>query len=312
MFRSFSLFRSAALVPLLVALGCGHSEDEWQAQLAKYGELQQKHSSLEAELLAQKGRVAELNAQLEQMGVKLSSEGTEKEKLNQDLAQLKAALAEYQARAETLERIKQRFELLRSKLKKLTDLGLDVRIRNNRMVISLPGDVLFASGQDELRKDGEKILLQVADVIRSDPSLRDRQYQVAGHTDDQPLKRSAETFHDNWGLSLMRARQVLVFSIAPVGAEPDKKLAEPAKKAEVTPAAAKKGEKPEPKVAKKDLAPAEPRGGGLPPKRWSASGYGQTDPVAGNDSPEGRGKNRRVELVLMPDVEEMLDLKSLL
>ena len=47
-------------------------------------------------------------------------------------------------------------------------------------------------------------------------------------------------------------------------------------------------------------------------KRWSASGYGQTDPIAANDSPEGRAKNRRVELVLMPDVEEMLDLKSLL
>jgi chemotaxis protein MotB len=50
----------------------------------------------------------------------------------------------------------------------------------------------------------------------------------------------------------------------------------------------------------------------LNPKSWSASGYGQTDPIVSNDTPEGRKKNRRVELVLMPDVEEMLDLKSLL
>jgi chemotaxis protein MotB len=296
------------LVPLLLALGCGHSEDEWQAQLAKYAELQQKHTGLEAELAAQKARVADLNSQLEQMGVKLSSEGTEKEKLAQDIAQMKAALAEYQARAETLERIKQRFELLRNKLKKLTDLGLDVRIRNNRMVISLPGDVLFASGQDELRKDGEKILLQVAEVIRSDASLRDRQFQVAGHTDDQPLKRSAETFHDNWGLSLMRSRQVLVFLIAPVDAKKAPAPKPPVETGKKAPAKAD-AKKAEPTKPEPTLAVA---GGGLPAKRWSASGYGDTDPIATNDSPDGRAKNRRVELILMPDVEEMLDLKSLL
>jgi chemotaxis protein MotB len=131
---------------------------------------------------------------------------------------------------------------------------------------------------------------------------------VAGHTDDQPLKRSAETFHDTWGLSLMRARQVLVFLIAPG----DAKAAAPAKKP--APEAAKKDAKAEKKAEppKKEPPAAEASGGGLNAKRWSASGYGQTDPIASNETPEGRGKNRRVELILMPDVEEMLDLKSLL
>ena len=301
--------RARFLIPLSLVLACGHTEEEWKAQLDKYAALEQRHKGLEAELADQKARVAALSGQLEQMGVQLSSEGSEKEKLNQDLAQMKAALAEYQARAETLERIKQRFELLRKKLQKLTELGLDVKIRNNRMVISLPGDVLFASGEDKLQKGGEKILLQVAEVIRGDASLRDRQFQVAGHTDDQPLKRSAETFHDNWGLSLMRARQVLVFLVAAPDAQ---KPASVAKKPALEPA--KKGEKIEKKAepAKKEPPAIEASGGGLSPKRWSASGYGQTDPIAANDTPEGRGKNRRVELILMPDVEEMLDLKSLL
>jgi len=44
---------------------------------------------------------------------------------------------------------------------------------------------------------------------------------------------------------------------------------------------------------------------------WSAAGYGDTDPVAGNENAEGMQKNRRVELVVLPNVEEMLDLKSL-
>jgi chemotaxis protein MotB len=152
-------------------------------------------------------------------------------------------------------------------------------------------------------------------VIRNDNSLRDRLFQVAGHTDDQPLKRSAETFHDNWGLSLMRARQVLVFLVA----APDEKKAAEAKKAPAPepkkdPKAkdAKDAKKPAPAPPPKEEVASAGGGGGLSPKRWSASGYGQTDPVAGNDTPEGRAKNRRVELILMPDVEEMLDLKSLL
>jgi chemotaxis protein MotB len=292
---------------------CGHSEDEWQAQLAKYAALEKKDSDLASQMAAQQARVKELSDQLEAMGVKLSTEGSEKEKLTQDVAQMKAALAEYQARAETLERIKQRFETLRKKLQKLTELGLDVKIRNNRMVISLPGDVLFGSGSDVLSGEGNKILLQVADVIQNDSALRDRQYQVAGHTDDQPLKRAADTFHDNWGLSLMRARQVLVFLVAPAeGGDKAAKKApppppKPAAKDEKT-AKADKTKAPAPK----DEPGAERQGGNLNPKHWSASGYGQTDPIVSNDSPEGRKKNRRVELVLMPDVEEMLDLKSLL
>jgi len=299
----------------ILAFGCGHSEDEWQAQLAKYAALEKKDSDVSAQLASEQAKVEQLRAQLEAMGVKLSTEGSEKDKLAQDMAQMKAALAEYQARAETLERIRQRFETLRSKLQKLTDLGLDVKIRNNRMVISLPGDVLFGSGSDVLSGAGDKILLQVADVIRSDAALRDRQYQVAGHTDDQPLKRAAETFHDNWGLSLMRARQVLVFLITP--AAPDKAAAKtppPAAKAAVKGEPSDKADKADKAKAPATKNAAEParQGGNLNPLRWSASGYGQTDPVVSNETPEGRKKNRRVELILMPDVEEMLDLKSLL
>ena len=123
------------------------------------------------------------------------------------------ALKEYQERAAQLERIKQRFEVLRDKLKKLTELGLKVEIRRNRMVIRLPGDVLFSSGDDKLRDNGVKVLDAVADVIRNDKQLAGRYFQIAGHTDNKPLKGGR--FGDNWGLSAMRARQVLLYLIAP-------------------------------------------------------------------------------------------------
>jgi chemotaxis protein MotB len=270
----------------LAVLGCGHSEQEWQAELGKYNRLLAMHQqavqaseTTEAELDRVRAQVEQLKGELEKMGVNMESlneqlqqTGTQKEQLSKSVQDMQRALDEYKTRAAQLERIKQRFEALRDKLKKLTELGLKVEIRRNRMVIRLPGDVLFASGQDALRPEGKKVLDAVAEVIRKDPQLSSRYFQVAGHTDDKPLLGGR--FGDNWGLSLMRARQVLLYLIEPV--DP------------------KKG------------------GGGLNKTRLHPAGYGETDPVAKNDTDEGRQQNRRVELVLLPDVEEMLDLRSLL
>jgi chemotaxis protein MotB len=38
---------------------------------------------------------------------------------------------------------------------------------------------------------------------------------------------------------------------------------------------------------------------GVPQDRISGQGYGEVRPVATNDTPEGRAKNRRVEIVLV-------------
>ncbi|MFI5301686.1 MAG: flagellar motor protein MotB [Polyangiales bacterium] len=43
---------------------------------------------------------------------------------------------------------------------------------------------------------------------------------------------------------------------------------------------------------------------GLPAARLSATGFGTHDPVADNDTPEGRARNRRVEIALRPDLAE--------
>ena len=270
----------------LAGIACGHSEDEWRAQLSRYDQLSHTYdqekadrAKLQAELDVEKKRAADLQKQLQQMGINLDSinaqlqqTDTEKAQLAANMDQLKRALDEYKQRADQLEKIKQRFELLREKLNKLTQLGLKVEVRNNRMVIRLPGDVLFPSGSDKLKEQGITVLGQVADVIRNDPQLFKRYFQIAGHTDNKPLQGGV--FQDNWGLSLMRARRVLIWLISP-----------------------------------KD---AEGGGGGLDPKRLHAAGFGETDPVSANKDDATRAANRRVELVLLPDVEEMLDLRQML
>lgn len=52
---------------------------------------------------------------------------------------------------------------------------------------------------------------------------------------------------------------------------------------------------------------------GVDPKSLSAAGYGEYDPVASNDTPNGRAKNRRIEITLQPNLGAMQsapDLKS--
>lgn len=274
---------TATFVALASLTGCGIPEAKYNAKvnelelLAKEHQAEKDaHTKTSEELEDTKQRVLTLKRQLEKMGMnldELTSEvqktSTEKERLAQNLEELKAALEEYKKRAAQLETIKARYDELRQKLKKLTDLGLKVEIRHNRMVIRLPGDVLYASGKDKLEKKGEEVVKAVADVIRNDKQLVKRYFQVAGHTDDRPLKGGR--FGDNWGLSAMRARAVLLLLVTSTDDE----------------------------------------GGGLDPTRLHAAGYGDIDPVASNETPQGRGQNRRVELVLMPDVEEMLDLQNM-
>ncbi len=257
---------------LSCALGaCGYSQEEWDQKIRENESL---NNQLKAQTDAHKKSQADYEEAVQEVDTlkkQLADRGANLDNLNQSLVEQRKALEEYARRTEQLDQIRKRFEVLQTKLQKLTQLGLKVEVRNNRMLIQLPGDVLFDSGQDHLKAEGTKILMQVADVIGKDADLSKRRFQVAGHTDSKPLAGGA--FKDNWGLSTMRARSVLLLLTSP----PDKAGA----------------------------------GGGLSPANWSAAGYADTDPVASNDTDEGRKKNRRVELVVQPDVEEMLNLKSL-
>jgi chemotaxis protein MotB len=148
----------------------------------------------------------------------------------------------------------QTFREMSGRLQKMVDAGkLGVRVRDGRLVMRLPQDVLFPSGVADLSRDGELALMEVAIILRQFP---DRRFMVAGHTDNQPVK---ETYKDNWELSMARALAVTRFLV-------------------------------EAKMKAQTLV---------------AAGYGEHDPIAKNATPEGRRENRRIEIILLPDLSEL-------
>jgi len=155
MMKNGLLVASFATILAGMSVGCGYSEEEYQAQV-------HARERAEADLKAAQKQIADdkkkyddsmsaqdkLKADLKRLGVDLDEAKTNAESLQK-------ALKEYKEKADTLEAIEKRFRDLKARLDKLNAFGLKVVVRNNRMVIQLPGDVLFDSGKDELKESRE-------------------------------------------------------------------------------------------------------------------------------------------------------------
>lgn len=190
-----------------IFFGCGYSQEELDQHI-------RTAESLRGELVTERGLRKKAEADYADALEELEHVRRDGEQKSLSLSTAKAdletqqrAINEYAARLEQLEQMRARFDALKEKLTGMTSLGLKVVVRDNRIIILLPGDVLFDSGSDKLRTEGQEIVLSVARILRSDPDLKQRQFQVAGHTDDRPFKGGM--FQDNWGLSAMRARSVV-------------------------------------------------------------------------------------------------------
>jgi chemotaxis protein MotB len=174
--------------------------------------------------------------------------GGELEQANKRMEELRKAQAQAEARAA-------QFRKLVTQFKSLTDAGkLQVEIRENRMIVRLGDKILFDPGKTDLKPEGKEALTQVAAVLKEIPN---RNYQVAGHTDNVPIK--SKRFRSNWDLSTARAVEVTNYMI----------------------------------------------GAGMEPKRVSAAGYADQSPVVANDSPENMAKNRRIEITLVPNLDDL-------
>ena len=277
--RNLLAMSSAALIAFAL-VGCGHTDEEMAAKQREIDKLSADLKAAKAQIADDQAKYTEAQNSIEKMKEQLKQAGLGLDKSKEETARLAQALAEYKQRAEQLAVIEARFRELRTKLDKLNQFGVKVVPRNNRLVVQLPGDILFDSGKDDLKPQGKEVLAQVAEVIRGDKDLNNRYFLVAGHTDTVKYPPGGY-FKDNWGLSVMRARQVVVFLTA----------------------------EPKAGAGKKDAG-----GGGLNPRRLAAAGYAEFDPIAGTveqQSDEDKKKNRRVELVVQPNVEEMLNLGNI-
>jgi len=199
--------------------------------------------------------VATLKQRLEKLGQNVDSLVKERGQLAQTMADTTARLEDLRKQKAASDARAATFRSLVAKLRSMIDAGqLKVVIRNGRMIIALPNDILFDSGRTEVKPDGKVALAKVAQALAT---VNDRDFLVAGHTDDIPIRTSL--FPSNWELSTRRAVEVVHFLVAQ----------------------------------------------GMRPKVLAAAGYGEFDPAVPNDSTDHRAQNRRIEIVLQPNLSDL-------
>ena len=258
----------AALVAgcLVAAAGCGIDEQvhnaalkDRDAQKQKLAEtndaLDKERAQHRADVDARDARVLVLTKKLESLGQDVSRLETERGNLGGELEQAKKRMDELRKAQVQAEARAAQFRKLVTQFKTLTDAGkLQVEIRENRMIVRLGDKILFDPGKTDLKPEGKEALTQVTAVLKA---LQNRNFQIAGHTDNAPMKSAK--FRSNWDLSTARAVEVLNYMI----------------------------------------------GAGMEPKRVSAAGYADTSPVAANDTPDNKAKNRRIEITLVPNLDDL-------
>ncbi|MFL5263849.1 MAG: flagellar motor protein MotB, partial [Anaeromyxobacteraceae bacterium] len=183
-------------------------------------------------------------------------------KLEGDARSLTRNLSATEREMEALRRAhaqsEQRSELYRTLLTRLKEaIGagtLQVEVRKGKMLVKLGDEILFDPGQATLKSGGQQALRQVAQALKE---IADRDFLVAGHTDNRPIKSSP--FVSNWDLSTARAVTVVRFLQAE----------------------------------------------GIDPRHLAAAGYSEFDGVDDNGSAESRARNRRIEIQVMPRMDEL-------
>src|SRR5690606_462657 len=193
---------------------CGPSQQDLDDANARARELEAKLNAEAEQRRALEERIGELDGQNEELANRLRALGEnvstlegEKSNLASDLDETRRALEELRARELAAQKRLAAYRKIMERFRSMIDSGrLRVRVVRNRLVVELPSGILFPSGSDKLKRGdvAEETLAEVASVLKE---IDDREFQIAGHTDNIPV--SSRAFADNWELSLQRARTVL-------------------------------------------------------------------------------------------------------
>ena len=220
---------------------------------------QEEHDQVVKDLDACKKNLADAKSNAESERNKLQSQVDElakkKDALLKAMGASKKELEALRAAQAAAEKRAAVYKQLMAKLQSMIDSGkLKVEIRKGRMIVKLSDKILFDPGKTKLKAEGQAALKQVAAALKD---IADRDFLVAGHTDNVPIK--SRMFKSNWELSAARGVEVVKFLQAE----------------------------------------------GVDPKHLGAAGFSEYDPVGNNDDEEGKRSNRRIEIVLMPNIEEL-------
>jgi len=220
---------------------------------AEYKKLEDTNAKNQDMITTCDAEVAQLENKLGIASTEKSDLSKQKGDLSKAVAEMKAALEELQKRkAETEKRLTE-FRELMAKFSSLVDAGkLKVKFVNGKMVLALSTDILFPSGSSSLSPQGQAAIKEVTALLSN---LKDKNYQIEGHTDNVPILTKKQ-FNSNWELASARAMSVLSTMLE----------------------------------------------AGMPANHISIASYGETQPVASNTTKEGKSANRRIAIVVVPDL----------
>lgn len=178
------LWITAAAAGMMVLTGCTNWEQKYKA-------LDVEHQNL-------KGLYDNCTASLD-------SASAEKAQLGQQLSQSQRTIDELQKQISTDKK----------PADKVTGFeGMDVSVdaAAGTITVTLPNEILFTPGQATLRKSEISELNKIQSVLQE--RYGGRVVDVVGHTDSDPIVKSAKMWKDNWELSAERALTVLRYMVS--------------------------------------------------------------------------------------------------
>ncbi len=194
-------------------------------QMEEYSKLRDMNAQLEKNLDALEDRlqvVDQLRKELDAMRAERIAEEERYARLKQQLEEVQAAR---EAQAAQFAKVKNEVLTVGEEIDRITRAleekfgkSLMVTQHQDRLVLTMLGQVLFNSGEAELTPLGQKIMKQVGEVLASLPK---KNIHVEGHTDNNPIYGNLKhRFATNWELSTARATTVLRYLIEETGMAP--------------------------------------------------------------------------------------------
>ena len=214
-------------------------QDEMSKLNARLVEVLQQNSKLQRNLLAanaeqerKEGDISRHQQQINALQDQLADMQQTNDNLLATIEERQAMIEDLQhqvekeriAREARLAKVKNTYDQLVSALEQEIKRGeLTISNLEGQLSVNLQNKILFDSGKTAIKKDGQKVLQSLGDVLNKFP---DKALQIEGHTDNvQISSRLVETFPTNWELSTARATSVVHFLQDKVGLPGDRLVA---------------------------------------------------------------------------------------